>query len=84
MDPKDYESIMAEGYRTIVLKCLLHRLEVDGSIWHLYVSNIINLLFFLFHTAYCKICKFWNGLKNKKTGQKLPRPFVAIKYLLIV
>jgi hypothetical protein len=48
VSPKDYGSIMAKECRIPVCKCQL-KLEYVGSILHLHISNIINILSILFH-----------------------------------
>jgi hypothetical protein len=56
----DYKSIIAKECRILIYIYLLRRLEVNDSIWHVHISNIVNLLSILFLIAHYKIYKFWN------------------------
>jgi hypothetical protein len=51
----NYGSIMTNRYRIQVYKCLLERLEVGGSIIHVHMLNLRNLLPSLFYVTHCTL-----------------------------
>jgi hypothetical protein len=40
------EAIMTKKSKIQIYRCVVERLEVDGSIWHIHIFNIKNQLFF--------------------------------------
>jgi hypothetical protein len=50
-----------------LFRCVLKRLKVDGSIWHVHVSNIINLLSIFLHCILQKSMS--SGVYSKETKE---------------
>jgi hypothetical protein len=72
--------IMAKESRTVICRCLLEKLGIDDSIWHVYVSNIMKLMSILFYIVHCSIYNLEDVvLKKLKKGWN----YKGILYLLI-
>jgi hypothetical protein len=86
VNPKECGSIMAKECRITCGRCLLEKLEVDGFIQHVHISNIENLLSFLSTLHNVKSITFEmysKKLKKIKKDLETTRALCIYCYLII-